>query len=252
MIVERQKWFSRYRMSDEVKLQILCFPYAGGSESIYSKWIDHIKGDIEIIAICLPGRARRFTDPPHCSVVELVNELFPDVEAILKKPYVIFGHSMGSKIGYELLKKIVANNLTLPKKFIASACVAPSVNEQDKSLWKMPDQEFLEAVVSMNGIPEEVASNVKFMSFLTPMLKNDFKMSCSYFDQCSPKLEVEAHVVYGTFDRLPEDHVSQWCMHFCGRTYFYPIEGDHFYIENQRELFFKVINSILKTPNVES
>lgn len=103
----------------------------------------------------------------------------------------------------------------------------------------MPDQEFLEAVVAMNGIPEEVASNVKFMSFLTPMLKNDFKMSCSYFDQCSPKLEVEAHVVYGTFDRLPEDHVSQWCMHFCGRTYFYPIEGDHFYIENQRELFLK-------------
>ena len=45
-------------------MKIFCFPYAGGSSSVFAKWRSYMPRDIEIVAPELAGRGARFKDEP--------------------------------------------------------------------------------------------------------------------------------------------------------------------------------------------
>src|SRR5690606_819048 len=106
-------------------LRIICFPYAGGNASLFRSWLQYYCEDVEIISIHLPGRGARILDPLYACMDLLIADLMQEVVPLVSQPYILMGHSFGSKIAYELARQIQHQQLPLPHHFIASAGSAP-------------------------------------------------------------------------------------------------------------------------------
>ncbi|MCO7226510.1 thioesterase II family protein [Pleionea sp. CnH1-48] len=86
-------------------MRIFCFPYAGGSAAIYSDWAKDLPF-LEVIAIQLPGRGSRLTEPLVDSIEHMANELSKTILPLLDKPFIFFGHSNGATLCYEVAKRL--------------------------------------------------------------------------------------------------------------------------------------------------
>src|ERR1700722_19825580 len=95
-------------------VRLLCFPHAGGGASSFNGWLQVLPEWIELVKAQLPGREDRSDELPHTHVVDLVADLFPHVEAVLDRPLVIYGHSVGSLIGFELTRELHRRGCSAP------------------------------------------------------------------------------------------------------------------------------------------
>lgn len=86
---------------------LFIFPFAGGGVSAFRKWKDEFE-DIKLLVAQYPGREYRFSEKAISDINILVDNLFEDMKENFdfRKPYYLFGHSMGTKIVYELALRI--------------------------------------------------------------------------------------------------------------------------------------------------
>lgn len=75
---------------------------------------------VEVLAVQLPGRAKRHKEPFAESLREVAEALLPVLRSRLEDPevpYAVVGHSMGCWAAYELLVRVQACVLPLPTVF---------------------------------------------------------------------------------------------------------------------------------------
>jgi len=101
-------WIVTPKRNLNAKVNLICIPYAGGGAGIYLPWTDKLIADVELHIIQLPGRGSHYSRKPIDNMSELIDSLFPQIEHLLTQDYVIFGHSLGTRIGYELVKRAIS------------------------------------------------------------------------------------------------------------------------------------------------
>jgi surfactin synthase thioesterase subunit len=241
----KDKWFVKYRSEHSTALRLICLPYAGGSISTYANWINEVPEGVEIIAVQPPGRGVRFIEPPFDSMHALVESLFSALTPILTEPYVVFGHSLGSWVSYELLKKIQKNNLTLPVHFFASGARAPHIEKKKENIHALPDEQFKERLKKLNGTPQSIIENHELMDFLMPVLRADFKIAndyCAAFDEVGCSVTV----IGGNNDtEISIEELHAWKTLFTEPTEIEIVEGDHFFVDNNVQQTLSIVNSKL-------
>lgn len=110
------------------KLNLLCFPYAGAGASVYYRWKEYFGNKVMIYAIQLPGRENRISEPMYASVDEIMPDLLEAVGEIVKEKFILFGHSMGAKIAYELEKRLEQSGI-YARHLIVSGSRPPHIPE---------------------------------------------------------------------------------------------------------------------------
>ena len=96
-------------------MKLICFPYAGGSAMVYSKWQKLIDSSIEIVPFELPGRGTRFCEDLCDDMDQLVEDIYYQLEDTFQSDdYMLYGHSMGSWIVYYLAIMISEKNIRFP------------------------------------------------------------------------------------------------------------------------------------------
>jgi medium-chain acyl-[acyl-carrier-protein] hydrolase len=88
------------------KVDLFCFPYAGGSPAMFQPWKAALPSTIYIIGVQWPGRGAEVGVPPFRRVTPLVKEIAEMVLPELRRPFVFFGHSLGSLIAFELAREL--------------------------------------------------------------------------------------------------------------------------------------------------
>ena len=106
------------------KVQLFCFPHAGGGIAHYHRWGRLLPDSIAILPVNLPGRESRFNEPAIDDVHSLIDRMAPEIIESIREPFALFGHSMGGLIAYELAIRLREHNLT-PLVFFVSASRAP-------------------------------------------------------------------------------------------------------------------------------
>src|SRR5258708_37566639 len=91
-------WFEISRRVDNPAIRLFCFPYAGGSASIYRDWHEQMPPAVEVIALLYPGRGKRLSETPIASCDEMVAVLVREMRHLSDKPFIFFGHSNGSLV----------------------------------------------------------------------------------------------------------------------------------------------------------
>ena len=99
-------WVRCPRPSDQARIRIFCLPFGGGGAAIFREWPRDLWPEIEVWHVQLPGREARHREPALTRMDALVAPLADAMLPYLDRPYIVFGHSMGALIGFELARRL--------------------------------------------------------------------------------------------------------------------------------------------------
>jgi surfactin synthase thioesterase subunit len=78
--------------------RLIVFPYAAAGASALRPIVTRLPETVELLGVGLPGRERRFGEPPATSHPEIVDGITADLRARATRPTYLFGHSMGASL----------------------------------------------------------------------------------------------------------------------------------------------------------
>ena len=100
--IDPNVWVLRPRPNPGAGLRLFCLPFAGGGPQEYHAWPAGLPAAVEVCAVNLPGRGRRFGEPVHRRSSPLVDDLTAGLAPWLDRPFALFGHSMSALLAFEL------------------------------------------------------------------------------------------------------------------------------------------------------
>jgi len=189
---------------------LICIPFAGGS--IYSFKDFHSTSDdlIRIIPVELPGRGKRVNEHLLTNIHQIVDDLFIQIEDKLDEPYAIYGHSLGSLLGYLLVKLVLEKKRSPPVHLFCSGRGGPSLSMDDERLVDLPDKVFRDKLRELGGSPDEIFQNEEMIAFFEPILRADFRAHEDYEYIDTKPFDVPITVMVGREDRITLEDVELW------------------------------------------
>ncbi|WP_323144820.1 thioesterase II family protein [Massilia phyllosphaerae] len=222
--------FPNLRKDEKNNVKMFCFPYAGGGAQCFSSFQTKIKSEVDVYVASLPGRGARFQTPPYTSIEKFIEDAYIELKPFLDKPFVLFGHSMGALLAFEVAKYIMANNLPPPQAIFVSGCSAPSQRRSGQNLHKLDNVELRKKLSNYSGTPQEVLDHDELMDLVLPAIRADFQMIENYtYKKCS-ELKSPIYVLIGADD----EHVThldalEWSKETTSQFDLKKIKGGHFF-----------------------
>tara|TARA_R110002033_G_scaffold156232_1_gene192528 strand:+ start:1827 stop:2630 length:804 start_codon:yes stop_codon:yes gene_type:complete len=241
-------WYFVPKKISSPRLRLICFPYAGGGIRTYQPWANQLPDGVELVAVQPPGRGSFIGTKAYNSMAELVAALQDELQPLLDRPYVLFGHSLGSRVAFELLHQIQIKQQRLPELFLASGSCSPDTVRVKAPTYHLSDDKFIAELQRMNGTPSEVLENKEFMSFLLPLLRADFQIAETYRYTGITNFPLEVHVLGGEDDvDVPVENLPLWGNFFNNNVKVHTFVGDHFFIESQQDAVVRLVKQLLQT-----
>lgn len=227
-------------------IKLFCIPYAGGSAAVYSKWKKKLNPLIELKQVELPGRGYRIKEPLIDNMPDMVENIFKEIKDQIESPYILFGHSMGALITYEVCKRIKQEGYPAPVHIFISGKQAPQAKSEKPNCYSLPEDEFIKHILNYNGTDDVVFKNKELASLFIPILRADFKLVETYKFDCSDDyLECDVSVFSGAEDRAVSwEDLSGWQEVTKGNCNFYQFKGGHFFINEHTEEVVDQINNV--------
>lgn len=231
---ELNRFFIRWQPREQASKRIFCFPFAGGGASFYRSWAQALPADVELIAVQLPGRENLLGEPAMTDLRAIVNMLQQAIVPLLDKPFVFFGHSLGSLLAYELALQLQQQRIS-PAKLIVSAKRGPHLPGQGVVMHTLSDQDFIDELALLNGTPQELLQDEQLMAFLLPQLRADFLVNETYQYQPGTPLQCPIVAMGGSRDPMvTTDELLGWQRHTSGEFSYRVFDGDHFYLQQDQ------------------
>jgi len=241
------KWFVIPKPNINADLKLICFPYAGGNASIFMPWIKNLPSNVELVIVQAPGRGARMGEEAYSDMNDLIGDLIKVIPSVLNKPYILFGHSLGSRIAFELMNQLKKFDYELPQHFIASGSRGPHLKCTKESIYKLPQDEFIEELKSLNGTPKEIIENKELMELFLPLLKADFELADRYYYTGTSGFNCPISVFGGQDDTgISLSELNSWGDLFETDADINLFPGDHFFIDSQSSLIQQKVNAIIE------
>ncbi len=233
--------------SPSPRARLFCFPYAGGSSSIYSRWHTGLSEGTEVYAVELPGRGWRSSEPCAKDMDSLVERLCSAFESMLDLPFFFFGHSMGALLAFSCARALRRRHLRLPEHLFVSARVPPERPNPDRSALTMTDQELIEMIRRRGGTPPEVLAEPDLMARLLPSIRADFVLLDSYRYVPDAPLGCPITGFTGTRDTYATKlDLGEWALHTTGPFSLLEFEGGHFFINSGRDRVVRSVDQAIR------
>lgn len=230
--------------NQNAKVRLFCFHYGGGSGVSFYPWISKIPNFVELMVVELPGRGNNMSQPLLTKVHDITILLVEEIKYYLDKPFVFFGHSLGSLISFELTKAMKGQNLPLPVHLMLSGSMAPHTLHKRRHICHLDDEAFSKQLKIYNGIPQEVQNESSFMDMFLPIIRADMSIIENYKYSPSRPLECDITTITGKDDpTVSVEDAKAWGHHTSLSYNHYNLNGDHFFIKTALQ---QVINIILQ------
>lgn len=233
------------KKNPSAKLRLICFSYAGGNPATYISWIPFLPDFIELAVIQLPGRGMRIFDEPYQTMAAMVNDIFVAIGKLDAKPFILYGHSMGARVAYEVTLMLWRFQYRLPIHFIASGSGAPCVVYPKDHIHHLPDDELIIKVGELNGSSEEVLANKEIMQLVLPAMRADFRIIETYCNNSALVIPTKISVFAGTEDDIAASSIEKWLDLFITNTGIHWIQGDHYFVDKNRADLLTALNNLL-------
>ncbi|MCH2087142.1 MAG: thioesterase domain-containing protein [Pseudoalteromonas sp.] len=233
------------------KHRLFCFPYAGGGNQTYYNWTKYLPENVELVIIQPPGRGARLNESRYTTMHDLVANLLAHFTLFIDKPYTIIGHSLGSRVGFELINQLHQRKLPLPQNFFASGSKGPHQAPREKTSFDLPEHEFKEELRKLSGTPNEILKNDELMQLILPIIRADFQIADTYRFNMKCKFPIRAFVFGGLEDAITHSEYKSWFQFFESSGEPTMFDGDHFFIDRQGPSVVQEIAKVI-TPSYES
>ncbi|MBG9687412.1 thioesterase II family protein [Bacillus mycoides] len=231
----------QFQTSQTTKLQLICFPFAGGNAVSYNPLNNCLSRDINLFAIEPPGHGTN-----RMSLIEkfdsLVDIYLNELNSIITGDFALFGHSMGGLLTYRIAQRLEQQKL-YPKAIIISAARPPQIGYED--LDHLNDNDFINYLVSLGGISSEFLREKELLEYFLPIFRADYRALKSFDHTDHTIIESPVHIFNGREDQFCFEKQFGW-RKWAKQIKFYNFSGGHMYLLSNIEEVAKQIQMILK------
>lgn len=227
-------WLKCFKPNPLAQWRLLCFPFAGGGANFYRRWPEFFPPDVELHALQLPGRETRLKEPcvTHADVVS--DRIIDELRLVgWRRPLVLFGHSMGSMLAYDLARKLQRRHAWDPALVIASGRQPPHVR-MGGNVHRQPDDVLIDEIKRLNGTPDGVLEDAEMRAIMLPLLRGDYAILETYHLAEPEPLNCPIVTCVGDRDNEVEPgDMARWqeLTHSLCLQRVFP--GDHFFLKDQ-------------------
>jgi surfactin synthase thioesterase subunit len=229
-------------------LTLVCLPYAGGSAAAFAQWQPHLDPQIALVPASLPGRDARANEPPSRNLLELASRVADGLAATLTSPLVLFGHSMGGLLAFEVARELRRRNHPEPELLILSAVRSPERTTKHVPLHVLPEDELVRRLRSLGGIPEPFLAAPALLRSYLPALRADLEAYETYRYRTEPPLATPFLVLGGANDPLVQrTDLDAWGCHTSSGCRVRLVRGAHFFIHSARTGVLRLLDRELRS-----
>lgn len=239
-------WFPSTRRRPDATVQLFFFPFAGGGASAYTRWHDLLPDCIESWPLEYPGHESRFREPLAPSINDLARLISAQIAALVRGRFALFGHSMGSAIAFETVKRLKKDFDLEPEILFVSGYSAPHLPPFRPPVRNLPEAEFRDELKLYGGTPAEILADEDFMQFISPLLRHDLGMCETHEHRPDAPVAVPI-VAFGGYNdpTVPWDRLLEWSRLTTSTCVAHFFPGEHFFIKEAAPRITRVIAEAL-------
>ncbi|MFH7596499.1 alpha/beta fold hydrolase [Streptomyces racemochromogenes] len=215
---------------------LVVLPHAGGSASFYFPLSRDLAAHAEVLTVQYPGRQDRLGEPSPDTVAGFVDEVQRALEPWRGRSLVLFGHSMGAVLAYELARRLEASGGGAgPRGLVLSGRRSPLVARHD-DLHTRDDDALLAHVGALAGTDAGLLADPELRAMVLPALRGDYRAVGTYRHEPGPLLRTPVSVLCGESDpRTSLSEAMAW-RELTGAAFtFRAFPGGHFYLAEHHE-----------------
>jgi surfactin synthase thioesterase subunit len=227
---ESSTWIRRYHPSGASTARLVCFPHAGGSASYYHPVSARFSPSIDVIALQYPGRQDRRREPCIKDLGVLADKITEELLHLSAKPTVLFGHSMGATLAFEVAWRLEHKGSNTPLRVIASGRSAPAISRGER-VHQRDDAGILAEIRRLNGTDSVLLDDEEILRIALPALRGDYEAIETY--SCTPGRMLTCPITVLTGNSDPKTTIEQaaeWRSHTKGSFRIKAFSGGHFYL----------------------
>jgi len=227
---------------------LFCFPYAGGSATVFRDWSNNLPPEFALRPVQLPGRGERLRESAFTSVTLLVRALAQALVPSIDRQFSLFGHSMGALVAFELAHYLRQEFDLLPARLFVSGYRAPMLPQRWNSLHNLPEKVLVNRLRDYGGTPEAIFAVPELMEILLPSLRADFAICETYSYSDRQPLDCPITAFGGRQDdQVSEAELAAWAKLTASEFRLKMFAGDHFYLNFRRAELMEEITSDLRS-----
>ncbi|WP_169314026.1 thioesterase II family protein [Streptomyces piniterrae] len=244
-------WIRNHGARTTPRTRLVCFAHSGGGASFFRDWAPGLPDDCELWAIQYPGREDRLHEPFLPDMGALATAITGQLVRHQDLPMVLFGHSMGASVAYEVARRMAFRAPGTVRHLIVSGRMAPHrqpVIPEGEMTHLRSDQEIVDRLTALGGSRSDVLDDPDLRAFVLPAVRNDYRLIESYHARPGPLLPIDITALTGDADDgvRPED-VRAWEQSGSGDFAFRSFPGGHFYLIPRRTDVTEEISRVLRS-----
>jgi medium-chain acyl-[acyl-carrier-protein] hydrolase len=217
-------------------MRLLAVPSAGMGAGLYHGWGDELPSWVEVWAVASPGREHRLSEPPAARIADHVGAIAEAIETWSSLPFVVFGHSMGAMVAFELARQLRDTAGPLPLHLMLSA-LPPAQVIASRSEHQLEPAALLDAVRRRyGGMPAEVEAFPDVLEWALEILRADLRALETHRVFDAAPLPVPITALGG--DQDPSVNVGDlrlWARETEKAFAIQLFPGDHRYVQTSRQ-----------------
>jgi surfactin synthase thioesterase subunit len=233
-------------MTNVNKVTLIVLPFAGSGASVFNEW-NPLNDNIDIVAVQLPGREKRFVEVPYKDVKTAIEgELQQVMDAVdPNQPIAIFGHSLGAVLAYELAHQLVKRPELDVRGLYVSGSPGPWTQRANRATG-LDDEGFLKCVNEFAGYSHAALEDPFMRELLLPVLRADVEMHENYKPASNTPLDIPIFTLRGDQDDLVSaEMAAQWQDATTTSKHCIEFNGGHMYLVEQAKKMLLTIEKSL-------
>lgn len=225
-------------------IPFFCFPYAGGGSWIFARWPKAFPEHFRVLPVVLPGREHRLVEPLPESIEQIVRDWIRALAPLLgQDPFVLFGHSFGALIVFEIARQLAREGLPCPRLVILSGCRAPCLPRTWSPIHHLPEEKFAQEVERRFGaFPPQLRRDPRAFQIYLRILRADLKAVETYEFQTGTLATCPFAVFGGRDDPyVPVTDLFDWAGLTKGECRVEVFPGGHFFLREHHSLFLRAL-----------
>ncbi|WP_072034437.1 thioesterase II family protein [Pantoea rodasii] len=230
--------------------EILCFPHAGGSASYFQRWTSHLPRGFSLRALQLPLRENRLDAEPLTRMRELISLLLKEINALPDVPRVLFGHSMGAIVAWELALSLEQQSRTPQHLFISGQ--QPPTFRRPTHFHQAADEVLIQEVARFAATPSSVFDFPDLRELVLAQLRHDYALIERWQPTTASRIAAPITVFHGREDtEVTLQQAQRWEDFTDNRFRWYSWPGAHFYLTTHWQALLERLCQSASSPSLD-
>ncbi|GAA3375596.1 alpha/beta fold hydrolase [Streptomyces sannanensis] len=238
------RWTRNRRPRAGAAVNLVCLPHAGGSAGFYRGWHDLLPREVDFHAVQYPGREDRLTEASVGTMAEMADAVTEAIRPLFARDVVLFGHSMGAAIAYEVARRCEAEG-RFPRLLLVSGRGAPH-RQPPGTMHQGTDDEIVARLREFSATSGAALDDPDLRALLLPMIRADYRLVETYRLERPEPVRAPIAVLRGRADdRVDEERAEAWSELTTADCEHRLFDGGHFYLQQHETQVVRTVAELV-------